>query len=183
MRFFTKVLALLAAVLILGASTVADATTMILLTREELVQRAELIVRVRVGRSETMLSEDGRAIVTRTELSPTRLLKGKADGKLWVQQFGGTYGGRTQAVLGDGKLRAGEEAIVFLRRDGKGTAYLTALAQSVYHIDDKGIARRDLSAAMLLRVVDGKPQPVAHVEEPEAVERLMTDIVRLAGGN
>lgn len=177
-----KILAALAALVVLGAGAVADATTMLLLSREELVGRSEIVARVRVGKAVTGPSEDGRAIVTRTEIEVTQLLKGKAPARLTVQQIGGSYGGKTQKVLGDAALKPGEDAVVFLRRDDKGTAYLTALSLAVYHVDGKGMARRELEGATLMRREGDQLQPAAPAEEPEPVEKLMTDVVRIAGG-
>jgi len=118
-----------------GVSAVADATTALLLTRDELVQRSAVVARVTVGKAVSSESSDGAAIVTRTELAVTQLLKGKAGSTLVVEQFGGTFKGKTQVVMGDAKLSPGEDAVVFLRGDGGGTAYLTALGQSVYHVE------------------------------------------------
>jgi hypothetical protein len=179
---FKTLLAVLAAVVVCGASVVADATTMLLFTREELTHRSDVVARVRVGKAVTVELEDGRGVVTRTEIEVKQLLKGKADARFVVQQFGGTYKGKTQKLLGDGALRAGEDAVVFLRRDDKGMSHLTALSQSVYHVDDKGMARRELDGASLMRNEGGKVKPIEHVEVPEPVESLMTDVVRLAGG-
>jgi hypothetical protein len=179
---FKKFLATLAAIVFLGVSTLAHATTMLFLTREELTLRSDIVARVRVGKATVTESDDGRMIVTRTELAVTKLLKGKADGPIVVQQFGGTFRGKTQKVIGDGQLRSGEDAVVFLRRDDKGKTYLTALSLSVYHIDDKGIALRNVDDMVFMKYEDGKPKRMAHVEAAEAVESVMTDIVRFAGG-
>ncbi|UQA55731.1 hypothetical protein [Polyangium aurulentum] len=179
---FKKILAMLAALVVLGAGAVADATTMLLLTREQLVERSEVVARVRVGKAVTGESEDRRAIVTRTEIQVTQLLKGKAPERLVIQQIGGSHNGKTQKILGDAALRPGEDAVVFLRRDDKGTAYLTALSLSVYHVDATGMARRELSGATLMRREGDKLEPTPVAEEPEPVEKLMTDIVRIAGG-
>ncbi len=186
MRFtrwsFKKWLTALVAIVLFGVSAVADATTMLFLSREELTLRSDLVARVRVGKVVTAESEDGRSIVTRTELVVTQWLKGKTEGAVVVQQIGGSYGGKTQKILGDGALRSGEDAVVFLRRDEKGKIYLTALSQSVWHVSDKGIAKRDLEGATFMRYDGKKAVPVAPSESPEPVEALMTDIVRLAGG-
>jgi hypothetical protein len=178
---FKKFLAMLAAIVLLGVTTLADATTMLFLTREELTLRSDIVARVRVGKATTSESEDGRSIVTRTELVVTKLLKGKADGPIVVNQRGGTFRGKTQKLIGDGKLQPGEDAVVFLHRDDKGKTYLTALGLSVYHIDDKGIARRDVGDMVFMKYEDGKAKRLAHVETPEPVEAVMTDIVRYAG--
>jgi hypothetical protein len=163
-------------------TTIADATVMLFLSREDLTQRSDLVARVRVGKATVLESEDGRSLVTRTELVVTKVLKGKIDGPLVVQQLGGSFRGKTQKVRGDGQLRTGEDALVFLRRDEKGKTYLTALALSVYHVDDQGIARRYLEEMVFAKYEDGKAKRISHVEAPESVESIMTDIVRYAGG-
>lgn len=179
---FKKLMTVLVAIVLFGASAVADATTMLLLTREELTQRSDLVARVRVGKAVTAESEDGRGIVTRTELVVTQLLKGKASGPIVVQQLGGTHAGKTQKILGDGVLRPGEDAVVFLRRDENGKNHFTALSQSVWHVDANGNAKRELEGVSFMRYDGQKVRPIVHVEQAEPVESLMTDIVRLAGG-
>jgi hypothetical protein len=181
MRFKTFLIMAIAA-FFWGFGALAHATTMLFLTREELTLRSDMVARVRVGKATVSESDDGKKIVTRTELSVTKLLKGKVDGPLVVQQLGGTLRGKTQKVIGDGQLRQGEDALVFLHRDEKGKTYLTALGLSVYHIDDRGIARRYIDDMVFMKYEDGKAKRIAHVEMPEAIESVMTDIVRFAGG-
>ncbi|WP_437622955.1 hypothetical protein [Sorangium sp. So ce1151] len=183
------VISLLFSVALLCIVTTADATTAVLLSREELVLRSATIARVIVGRSFTAESDDGRSIVTRTELTLTQPLKGGEAGKggaakvLLLEQIGGTYNGKTQRVLGDAKLSPGEDAVVFLRPGDKGRWHLTALALSVYHVDAKGLARRSLEGLQLVRRSGGALMPVpVPAEEIEPVESLMTDVVRIAGG-
>lgn len=181
MRFKTILIMALSA-LFLALSALAQATTMLFLTREELTIRSDVVARVRVGKATVSESDDGKMIVTRTELQVTKLLKGKVDGLLVVQQLGGTLRGKTQKIVGDGQLRQGEDAVVFLRRDEKGKTYLTALALSVYHVDDRGIARRYVDDMVFMKYEDGKAKRIAPVEIPEPIESVMTDIVRYAGG-
>lgn len=180
----------LAAAAVLGAITLcptADATTMLLLSREELVSKSHYVARVTVGKAVTEQSADKRGIVTRTDLRITTCLKGPCPDNAIVEQVGGTYNGKTQVLLGDGTLRPGEDAVVFLRHadseadpDSPGASFLTALALSVYHVDGAGFAARDLSGLGLMRRNSDKIEPIKPDERPEPVETLMTDIVRLA---
>jgi len=179
---FKKWLAVLAALFLFGLSAAADATMMVFLSREDLVRRSDVVARVRVGKAVSVLSEDGRSIVTRTEITVTQLLKGKAEERVVVAQVGGTWNGKTQKILGDGSLRPGEDAVVFLRRGDKGNHHFTALSLSVYHVDAKGVAKREVEGVSFMQYDAGKLVPSVHIEAPEAVESLMTDIVRLAGG-
>ncbi|WP_437730526.1 hypothetical protein [Sorangium sp. So ce1335] len=187
-RSVKAVLSLFVSVALLCIGATADATTAVLLSREELVLRSATIARVTVGRSTTAESDDGRSIVTRTELKVTQPLKGGEADKggaqvIVLEQIGGTYKGKTQRVLGDARLSQGEDAVVFLRPGDKGRWHLTALALSVYHVDAKGMARRSLEGLQLVRRSGGALVPVhAPGDEIEPVERLMTDVVRIAGG-
>ncbi|WP_437743821.1 hypothetical protein WME73_01650 [Sorangium sp. So ce302] len=187
-RGLKAVLALSAALALLGIGAPADATTAVLLSREELVRQSATIARVSVGRSYTTESDDGKSIVTRTELTITQPLKGGAADKggskmIVLEQMGGTYNGKTQRLLGDAKLSPGEDAVVFLRSGDKGRWHLTALALSAYHVDKKGMARRILDGLHLVRRTGAALVPVeVPVEEVEPIESLMTDVVRIAGG-
>ncbi|WP_437312714.1 hypothetical protein [Sorangium sp. So ce385] len=185
-RSVNAVLSLSAAAALLCLGAPADATTAVLLSREELVRKSATVARVTVGKSYTTESEDGRSIVTRTELTVTQPLKGGADNGgrkvIVLEQIGGTYNGKTQRVLGDASLSQGEDAVVFLRPGDKGRWHFTALALSVYHVDTKGLARRSLEGLHLVRRNGGALVPAqAPAEEIEPVESLMTDVVRLAG--
>lgn len=182
MRAPKALLAAVAAVAVGGLSSSADATTAVFLTREELVARSTIVARVHVGKATTGESDDHASIVTRTELTVDTCLAGPCGAHLTVEQIGGTWQGKTQRVLGDAHLRAGEDAVVFLRGGDHGRAYLTALALSVYHVDADGMARRELEGMTLLRRDAGRLAPVVVDEKPEPVESLMTDVVRIARG-
>lgn len=184
-RSVKALFSLSAAALLLSTSAPADATTAILLSREELVHQSVKVARVTVGRSYTTESDDGRSIVTRTELTITQPLKGGDGGAktIVLEQIGGTYNGKTQHVLGDARLSPGEDAVVFLRPGGQGKWHFTALSLSVYHVDANGLARRNLEGLSLVRRSGRALVPIkALVEEAEPVESLMTDVVRIAGG-
>ena len=181
--FGRAVLALVAALALVALPLLAQATTVLLLTREELVTRSDLVARVRVGRAVSAESDDGTAIMTRTELTVTQSLKGSMPTTLVLEQLGGTHRGKTQRVPGDATLKPGEDAVVFMKKGDGGRVYLTAMALSVYHVDDKGIASRDLRDLSLVKRQGGK---IRHVDQPKErplpVDRLMSDVVRIAGG-
>jgi hypothetical protein len=187
-RSMNAVLSMSAALALLGVVAPADATTAVLLSREELVRQSVAVARVTVGRSYTAESDDGRSIVTRTELTITQPLKGSEADKggvktIVLEQVGGTYNGKTQRVLGDARLSPGEDAVVFLRPGDKGRWHFTALALSVYHVDRAGLARRRFEGLSLVRRSGGALVRVeAPPEEIEPIESLMTDVVRIAGG-
>ena len=169
-----------------GVSPAAEATTAVLISRENLVDRSTVVARVKVGKAVTTVSDDGTAIVTRTEVTVTQLLKGSAPATFVIEQIGGTFKGKTQKLTGDAILRAGEDAVLFVRNVAPTTPgapmFLTALAMSVYHVDAKGLVFRDLDDLTLVERKDGRLQPVEPPHEAgETVEHLMTDVVRIAG--
>ncbi|MEJ7729848.1 MAG: hypothetical protein WKG00_11570 [Polyangiaceae bacterium] len=173
----------LAAFFVATLSGVAGATTVLLLSREELVGRSDMVARVQVGAATTGLSDDGKAIVTRTELRVTQGLKGGAAGTLVLEQIGGTWRGKTQRILGDATLVAGQDAVVFLKKGDQGRVHLTAMALSVYQVDGKGMARRDLRDLGFAKRESGRIVPTdAPNDAPEPVERLVADVLRIAGG-
>ncbi len=164
-------------------STYADATTMLYLTRDELVTRSPIIARVKVGKGVTAPSADGRTILTTTELSVLAYLKGAGPTTLAVEQMGGTYNGRTLVIPGDAKLTAGEEVVVFLAAgDPSAPLHLSVMSQSVFHVDAAGRVHRDLSDAEFFVRKDGRIVPFAPpVEAVETVDALVADVTRIAG--
>jgi hypothetical protein len=180
---FKAVLAVLILAILGAVSSVADATSALFLSREELVARSMVVARVSVGKAVTTESDDGASIVTRTEITVKQFLKGEGPKTFVVEQIGGTYKGKTQRIVGDAVLTPGEDAVVFLRVGEKNRAYFTALALSAYHVDAGGMVRRDLKGLNLMQRQNGKLEQVhAPAEGPETVEHLMTDVVRIAGG-
>lgn len=180
--WFKAVAGALVVAAVSGVSAMADATTALFLSRDDLVRISDVVVRVKVGKSVSGESDDKTSLVTRTDIEVTQFLKGTGSSHITVEQFGGKYNGKTQRVLGDAKLVPGEDAIVFLKRGDKGVNYFSVLSQSVYHVDDKGMARRNFEGLTLVKRSGDKMQPVIVVEQAETVESLMTDVKRLAGG-
>lgn len=181
--FRRALLGWLVVLVLIAPALVAHATTVLLLTRDELVSRSDAVARVRVGASQVRESDDGSAILTRTELTLTQPLKGSLPSTVVLEQIGGTYRGKTQRVLGDAQLKSGEDLVVFLKKGDGDRVYLTALALSVYHVDAKGMARRDLKDLSLAKRERGRIRPAEPPKElPEPVDQLMADVIRIAGG-
>jgi len=175
--------AFLVAAVVCGICAVADATTVIFLSRQDLVAKSNLVARVTVGEAVTSESDDGTMIVTRTTLGVTQLLKGEGGGdKLQLEQIGGTYKGKTQKISGDAVLVPGEDAVLFLKTGEGGRVYLTALALAAYHVDGKGMVHRDLSGLSLMKRENGRIVPTGATEPPETVDHLMNDVIQIAGG-
>ena len=166
----------LALCLACGLVSVAHATSMVVLDVEEQADESHAFVEAIVGPSTVVVTE--RMVYTDTTLEVTRVVGGEAPKTLVLRQAGGVLPERTVYVPGDARLDEGEHIAAFVRTRND-RWYLTALGQSVWHIDGDRVVR-DLDDAHLLerdasgRVVPatGSPQvfdtleDLAHVVAP-----------------
>lgn len=106
----------------------ALATTVLPLTRAELAQRADTIVRARVLSRLVVRSERTGRILTRSRLAVLETFKGEPRVELELEQMGGSLGGATLVVPGDAALAGGEEAVLYLRCADKPRCHLFGLA-------------------------------------------------------
>lgn len=158
----------------------AHATVMVELTRAELVAQSDLVVRVTVGAQQSRWNEDQTRIITLTHLTVQQFIKGSGPTELTLRQFGGTVGELTLTVPGDGHLRSGEQAVLFLRR-GAGVVYLAAMSQSAYEITQRAgatVVRRDLHDVSFVHPnARGAMVPVEVMEEPDETLQHLIDAV------
>ncbi len=164
-------------------SSLAYATVVVPLTLADQVQRADLVVRARVGSVRSAYVAERGTILSWTELEVTESLKGQAPVTLTLRQMGGTADGQTMLVPGDAHLAPGEEVILFLRRDRNGTndVFLLALAQSAYVVRGQQ-ASRDLSQLTFAVLGDGTQLSEPGHEAAVGVDTLVSQIRSLAGG-
>lgn len=134
-------LAPLACLLLLGTLGVAGATIVRPLTLEMMAQRADVVVRGRVVGQDVAWNDDKTRIYTVTRVEIAEAYKGgdKAGAVIAIRQIGGTVDGLTQAVVGNAKLRAGEEVVLFLDRDeAKPLHYVIGMAQGKFGVSREG---------------------------------------------
>jgi hypothetical protein len=178
---FTALLVL--ALTALSAS--AGATVMVLLSRQELAQRSELIVRGRVVGQRHAWNEDHTSLLTLSDVRVDEYLKGHGAQTLVVRQRGGQVGDLVQRVPGRGELRVGEEAVLLLR-SGPGVVYLSEMAQSLFYIRRTGgnvTAHRDLSDASFVPSPNNTSSVTEGGVEPAVpLATLVAELRRLGGG-
>jgi hypothetical protein len=109
----------------------AWATTARGLGLREHLHGSDVVVEGRVAQ-QTIAHADGYTFVDST-IVIARTLHGRARGRIVVRQLG-----PDRVVVGDGRLAVGERVVVFVRRAPHDRFYLTALAQSVYHVRGSG---------------------------------------------
>ncbi|MCB9669522.1 MAG: hypothetical protein H6736_09810 [Alphaproteobacteria bacterium] len=175
-----------AVVLCLGLTLAhtASATSMVAVGLEELAADSTAVVYARVGTADPVLTPS-RAY-TDTRLHVETVLAGQAPALLNVRQVGGVHGDHTIVVPGDGRLTPGDHVVAFLRKvDGRW--YLTAMAQSVWHVEGTGrLARvhRELEGiALFERSTDGTVQEATEsLPEPGTFEDLAEAVRHLQMG-
>lgn len=145
----------------------AFASSMVAVDVQEQALDSTAVLLARVGSSDPVLTPDRGYLDTQLQVVQT--LAGKAPDQLVVRQVGGVHNGRTLHVAGDGRLPAGGLVVVFVRKVG-GRWYLTAMAQSVWHLEtpeEQATVHRDIEGLGLLeRASDGTVTP-ATVSVPE----------------
>ena len=165
--------AAVAATAVLSGVSTAQATVVLELERGTLIERSDRIVRATVGSARSGWNEDHTQIITLTELRVAEYWKGSGPATLTLRQLGGSVDGLSSRVAGDAQLEPGEEVVLFLK-SGAGVVYLTALAQSAYHVtkgkDGTAMATRDLRE--LGYAVPGKEKMSLVEPKPELPEPL-----------
>jgi hypothetical protein len=134
----------------------ASATVVVGLSLRQLVERSDLVVRVRVREIDVVQTREGPFRVTSLRILE-RLSGDRRTGpqiELWQRGDGQSF------VLGDPRLRAGQQGLAFLVLEGD-RAYFTALAQSWWRLEGSGdpVGVRDLSELMVV-------SPAVTVEMP-----------------
>jgi hypothetical protein len=99
-------------------SSPALATTFVVPTDAEMVDRAEAIVRGTVISSVPTVDADGRVITT-TRLAAEHVLKGNVDAVVEIVEPGGVTAERSSWIYGTPRYTAGERVLVFLDHDSQ----------------------------------------------------------------
>lgn len=109
--------------------TLAKATTLKALSLEQLVERADVVVRGRVGKNHCEWRD--KLIYTITTISVTEVLVGDTNRRIKAVQLGGVVGKHSMPVAGVAQLTRGEEVVLFLRRNKKQSNeyYLAGMSQ------------------------------------------------------
>ena len=90
----------------------ASATTIILPTDEQVIEKSPVIVAGTIVRSSPVLIGD--KVWTETILSIDRAFKGSVDGEVTIREIGGTIDDQVTKVFGGPEYTPGERVLVFL---------------------------------------------------------------------
>ena len=119
-------------VLALAAVGSLQATTLQILSVDDMVAKSSLIVRARP----TPVSNFQRSgiIYTSYRLEVSAALKGNPGATLQVAVPGGNYQGLQQAVAGSPGLQAGNEYVLFIWTAPSGSNYIVGLSQGLFEV-------------------------------------------------
>ncbi len=146
----------------------ARATVVVELSLEELVLRADAIVRARVLRTGSHLEtyEGHLDPHTTSELAPLEWLKGAGGERLFVDELGGDVPDGHRWIAGTPRYAAGDEVVVFLRRLPGGAYRTLGLSQGRFEIRHavgadfvgRTVVTRDTRELSFVRMRDGRAQ-------------------------
>jgi hypothetical protein len=120
--------------LCIGFPSLAGATTVYQLDTPALVHSSSEIVIGRVEKMRSYVSDDRRHIFTEISVVVDDRFKGDDGARITLVQLGGEVDGMRYTVPGSPLFKAGEEALLFVWRDGHGTPQVNGLAQGKFDI-------------------------------------------------
>ncbi len=121
---------------VVGAASVAAATTIIPMPVEQLASRSTQVVRARAMESWSAWNPTKTIIYTYTKFQVVKSFKGAPEQAITVKQLGGRVGNTVQKVSGVRQFTGGEENVLFLQpsQDGDGTMIVTGLVQGNFRL-------------------------------------------------
>lgn len=182
----TAALALPLSASVMLAPARAEATVVVPLSREQLVEWSDVVVRATVVEQRSLWNERHTQIVTHSVLHVREYLKGQGAETLTLVTSGGVVGNVESRVDGEARFEAGQDVVLFAQRAGDDFVTLTALAQSLYVVEhtpgQEPVARRDLSQLSFARpgVATSGGLVAAPVDPRETFAHLASSVRTLA---
>ncbi|HEV8660971.1 MAG TPA: PKD domain-containing protein [Thermoanaerobaculia bacterium] len=170
----------LTCVLMLAIAAAASATTIVMPSDEQLIQKSPVIVRGMVVSSEPV--ERGGAIWTETVLQIDETLKGNVGATVTIREIGGMIGNRITKIFGAPEYATGEHVLAFLTPTPRGdyqTIDLFVGKFSERSVKGQRLWRRDADETNVT-LVDAQFQPIesANVDRDAArFEQFVVDRV------
>ena len=174
-------LAPIASLLLACLPVAAGATTLVKLDVPALSRAADVVVRARVEGISSRWSRDGRRILTDVTLRVLERVAGECGELLQLVQPGGVVGELGQKVDGVPPFAPGEEAVLFLERQGPVHA-LVGLSQGKWSVERAAAEARAVPATVGARVVEPGSWQEAAPEAPVPLESLLRKVRAARGG-
>lgn len=150
----------LSCVLAVSFATLASATTIVLPTDDQLIQKSAVIVEGTV--ISTVPIERGGAIWTETKLAIDRTIKGDVTGEITIREMGGQLGNHITKIFGSPEFAPGEHVLVFLTATPRGDYQTTDLYIGKFSEDVALNGRRLFlrNSAGNVQLLDGSFAPI-----------------------
>lgn len=156
----------------------AQASTVFKLSLDEIIQKATVIVRGRVGGCEGV--QRGQLVFTECTISVSEMLKGRSAATMLVSIPGGVAGRLRQTVAGAPRLDRAQHYVLFIWTSPLGVNHIIGLSQGVFELRDaSGGQMAERGPIEEAKVVDGAGNEVAD----KGVSIRMADLrTRIAAG-
>ncbi len=128
--------------------SVAQATTVIPPTFDQLVDRAEVIFQGTVTGVSSQWTGEGsqRHIVTFVTFKVDESIKGEAGATYTMRMLGGTVGDQTMEVTDSPKFAAGDRDILFVENNGRQFVPLVGIMYGRFHVQQENGTGREIVA-------------------------------------
>jgi hypothetical protein len=181
---FRSLAAAAAVLLLVSALIPAVASVVPYLSLEELERQGQVVVLGQVRTVTSMMSEDGRIIVTRATVRVDRALKGGPRAEVVVEVPGGTLNGTTLVASGAPRFTEGERVVLFLEA-ANGRFGVTGWNQGRFTVRRDPNTGRDLvtqpGGGSLYVDAQGRPAPRdPRLAGPRVLEDFLRDIEAIA---
>ncbi len=158
------------------------ATSIIRVSLEEAVSKADWIVTGEVVRNWCGWDSGHRFIWTYTEIAVRERWKGTAGSTVTVSEPGGMVDGKGLAVAGMVRYKPGEHVVVFLYRTPIGLIRTVGLAQGKLLVDGRGMVHPSAPGAMVVSAQGVQPAGTSLSDlDGNSLSAVRARIARIAG--
>lgn len=176
---------LLLAAILLAAAPSVFATVLVPASFQELVLQSPVIVRGRVVDVRAAWADGRRRVETVVTFNAEQYLKGQLGSQIVFKVPGGQLGRYRTFMVGAPVFRVGDEAVLFLTRNGRSNPVVVGLNQGVFRIradraTGRTLIRAHASMAVGPRDDRRRERPVLH--EPIEVDAFTAAVRRVLAG-
>ncbi len=160
------------------------ATTMVMMTDEDMAREADIVVQGHVLSVRSGRRSSDRRTYTYTRLRVQQYLAGDLpEQELLIRDLGGDAPEDEQVIFGKARYQEGETVIAFLEQDGEGYLRTYQMAMGKFSVEGKK-AFRKLEDAVVLEKVDGKllPRAVSASGDERELDQMIGKLKQAARG-